>query len=228
MKLCECGCGLPTTVYKGKARRFIHGHQNATNPVFKSMTCFWCGTAIPKPTHNQKALYYQKGHMFCSKACSGARVGAVSSKTMADTNRKYASARMVLHNPMHDAAIRQSVSDTLKRIGHKPSVRGGNGTGLTAAEQVLSTTTGLLPYVVVTHMKRNSGYPTNYKLDLADPQRKLGIEIDGNSHCLLSRQAQDRKKEEFLKTLGWTVLRFSNKQALEETEECVRIIQTGG
>jgi len=55
----------------------------------------------------------------------------------------------------------------------------------------------------------------------------LAIEIDGNSHCLLSRQAQDRKKENFLKSLGWTVLRFTNQQVIEETKMCVEKIKKG-
>jgi len=147
----------------------------------------------------------------------------IKGHNVADTNRKYASARMVSNNPMHDAATRQRVSDTMK--GRKPSVHGGNGNGLTAAEQALSEATGLLPYVVLTHMKRYSGYPAVYKLDLADPQRKLGIEVDGKSHCVLSQQVLDRKKENLLRTLGWTILRFTNKQALEETAECARKVK---
>jgi len=35
----------------------------------------------------------------------------------------------------------------------------------------------------------------------------------------------DRKKENLLRTLGWTILRFTNKQALEETAECARKVK---
>ena len=165
--------------------------------------------------------------MFCSKVCSKAYVGKVSAKTMADTNRKYASARMTRDNPMSHPESLKKMKDTLKRIGHKPPVRGGNGTGLTTTEKILSEATGLQPHIVNTHGGRASGYPTHYKLDLADPKRMLAIEIDGNSHCLLSRQAQDRKKENFLKSLGWTVLRFTNQQVIEETKMCVEKIKKG-
>lgn len=146
---------------------------------------------------------------------------------MALTNHKYASARMKANNPMRRATSLVKMKDTLKKIGHKPVIRGGNGTGLTFPEQVLSLATGLLPYVVTTHMKRDSGYPTNYKIDLADVSRMLAVEIDGPSHGLLSRRAQDQKKEIFLKSLGWTLLRFSNKQVLDDLQGCVDQIMAG-
>jgi very-short-patch-repair endonuclease len=66
-------------------------------------------------------------------------------------------------------------------------------------------------YVIPTHQKRGSGYPTHYKADFANPTKMIVVEVDGNSHNSLIRQAQDKKKEAFLKGLGWTVLRVSNK-----------------
>ena len=143
---------------------------------------------------------------------------------MARTNRKYAfkfSERMKNKNPMRNASSLEKMKETLKRIGHKPVIQGGNGRGMSSAERCLSSATGLLPYVVNTHMGRNNGYPTHYKLDLADPTRMLAIEIDGASHGLLLRQEQDHKKENFLRTQGWTVIRFTNKQVLENTVACV-------
>jgi len=86
--------------------------------------------------------------------------------------------------------------------------------------------TGLNPHIVATHMGRGNGYPTHYKLDLADPEIMLGIEVDGSSHGLLSRQEQDRKKTAFLEALGWTILRFPNRQVLEGVERCCEIIKT--
>ena len=60
--------------------------------------------------------------------------------------------------------------------------------------------------------KRQPGFPTNYKLDFAWPHLKIGLEVDGGSHTLLVRQAQDRKKEKKLAELGWSVSRISNAQ----------------
>jgi hypothetical protein len=191
----------------------------------ETVICTWCKAPINTPTKWQKYYFKSKGRVYCQKACGMAYTGSISSETMARTNRKYASARMKTNNPMARPGSLEKMKDTLKRIGHKPPVQGGNGRGMSPAEQCLSLASGLLPYVVSTHMGRNNGYPTNYKLDLANPKHMLAIEIDGASHGLLKRQAQDRKKEDFLRTLGWMVLRFTNKQALEDTANCVSQIK---
>ncbi|WP_369123507.1 endonuclease domain-containing protein [Butyrivibrio sp.] len=68
--------------------------------------------------------------------------------------------------------------------------------------------------------------PTHYKIDIALPQYCLAIEIDGNSHCALSRQEQDRKKEKFLSLHGWTVLRFSNQEVISDPERCQQTIMS--
>ena len=59
---------------------------------------------------------------------------------------------------------------------------------------------------------RTPGYPTHYKIDLALPERKIAVEVDGFSHG--SRRDQDEKKEAKLRSLGWIVLRFSNRDIL--------------
>ena len=188
----------------------------------RTLKCSGCGHNF-EATDPQRWSHNKGKNVYCGEVC----LNANKSKTMANTNRKHASARMVANNPMAHPESLKKMKGTLKRLGHKPAVRGGNGTGLSPAEQVLATATGLFPYTVPTHTKRGTGYPTHYKLDLADSARMLAIEVDGNSHSLLLRQAQDRKKENFLKYLGWTVLRFTNQQVLEETSACVERIKKG-
>jgi very-short-patch-repair endonuclease len=61
---------------------------------------------------------------------------------------------------------------------------------------------------------RNGVYPNAYKVDIANPEMMLAIELDGSSHGPLERQAQDKKKVECLVRLGWRVLRISNEEAL--------------
>ena len=61
---------------------------------------------------------------------------------------------------------------------------------------------------------RNGVYPNAYKVDIANPEMMLAIELDGGSHCTLERKAQDRKKVDFLVRLGWRVLRIQNDEAL--------------
>jgi len=77
---------------------------------------------------------------------------------------------------------------------------------------------------VPTRQPRGSGYPTCYKLDMANRDLRVGVEVDGMSHCSLERQAQDRKKEELLQSLGWSVLRFSNEDVIRNLNACVQAV----
>lgn len=70
------------------------------------------------------------------------------------------------------------------------------------------------PHVVPLGRPKIPGYPTHYKLDVADPGRKVVIELDGISHHALARKEADRRKTEKLASLGWTVLRFWNSEIL--------------
>jgi hypothetical protein len=123
-------------------------------------------------------------------------------------------------NPMRNPVTRAKVSATLKKLKHAPRVRGGNGKGATAAERMLADALGWRLHVVVKtgHPSRGSrsgsGYPTCYKLDLADESSKTCIEVDGPSH--FSRKDQDAKKTAFLNGIGWKVFRVTNREVLEE------------
>ena len=63
-------------------------------------------------------------------------------------------------------------------------------------------------------MGRGNGYPTHFKLDLAQMESKTAFEFDGGSHGTRERQEQDAKKMSRLKELGWSVYRVSNERAL--------------
>lgn len=110
------------------------------------------------------------------------------------------------------AEQREAISKALKAIGHKPPVRKGNGTGMTSCEKLVREQLGKewVWNFPVPLGKRQRGYPTNYKLDFANPKLMIGLEVDGNSHAAITRQAQDRKKETKLAELGWKVFRISN------------------
>jgi len=118
-------------------------------------------------------------------------------------------------NPMSRPEVRAKVSHRLKSMRHAPSVHGGNGTGLTLPQSMLMGALGE-PWQAefcVSLGRRTLGYPTHYKLDLANGERRVGIEVDGASHY--SRKAQDVKKDQKLASLGWTVLRFWNREILD-------------
>jgi hypothetical protein len=125
---------------------------------------------------------------------------------------------------MHLATVRQKVSATLKKIGHAPKIRKGNGHGPTAAQSLLAQALGIgwkLEFVVVTKAgHRNKVYPNCYKIDIANPELMIAIEVDGGSHLTLDRQAQDRKKTAFLTSAGWKVCRVSNAEAIRLSTTC--------
>jgi very-short-patch-repair endonuclease len=124
---------------------------------------------------------------------------------------------MLNHNPMKRADVRAKVSNSLKAIGHKPVEQGGNGKEMPKAEQALMQMLSAFGFVHQYAIKtglRTHGYPTCYKPDAANPILKIAVEADGASHKALVRQAQDLKKDTFLKCSGWTVLRFTNEEIL--------------
>jgi hypothetical protein len=135
------------------------------------------------------------------------------------------SERMRMRNPMRMPGVKERATASLRAMGHKPRVRGGNGCGATVPQALLAKALGWpMEVVVPTRMKRATGFPGCYKLDVANSDLMVGVEVDGGSHASLDRQAQDRKKDAFLSSIGWTVLRFSNEVAMEHLEECVQTV----
>lgn len=49
-------------------------------------------------------------------------------------------------------------------------------------------------------------------VDLAYPELKIAIEVDGSTHNYQKQKRIDRWKEKQLKNLGWSVLRFWNEE----------------
>ena len=76
-------------------------------------------------------------------------------------------------------------------------------------------------YAIKTKMPRSSGYPTCYKLDIAEPTLKIGIEVDGESHNGIAAQRRDAKKDKLLSRRGWTILRFKNKEVMSDIDAVV-------
>ena len=207
------------------------------------MLCDYCGKEIDMNTRSKSSVqkYKKEGHGYCSWDCArrgGAKKGWTeerrkkSAEAMRKVNREYHDQivdRMKNNNPMKDPATRKLVSERLKEIGHHPKIRCGNGCGLTVPQQALmlelaKTEMVYSEYPVPTKMGKGTSYPTCYKIDIALPEHMIGIEVDGNSHLLLERQAQDKKKDEFLSGLGWKMFRFKNKQVMEHLEDCAKMV----
>lgn len=118
----------------------------------------------------------------------------------------------------HLPEVRAKLSKTLKAMGHKPPIQGGCGRGLTKPQQMLLDRLGpgWHPEFCVKRGYAIEGYPSHYKLDLAVPRKKWGIEVDGFGHMSYAKKEKDMKKVAFLETFGWKVLRLSNREILTD------------
>jgi len=178
-------------------------------------TCVVCG----------KVFEWKTKRKTCSEKCRRLK----SSQTMSKTNYKYASERQKRNNTMHFPGAREKLKNTLKEMGWKPTVQGGNGKPtpkpvMDMYEQLSKDYETAIELAIPTKQPRGSGYPTCYKVDLAIPEYHLAIEIDGQSHQALERKRQDAKKDAFLDTLDWKVLRFSNKEVENGLMQCMEIV----
>ena len=118
----------------------------------------------------------------------------------------------------------------LKAMGHKPPVRGGNGTGLARPQEILldalSPKGWVAEYVVTTGVKREKGsLPTHYKIDLANPTKMVAIEVDGRSHNTLARREADKRKDAFLLSKGWSVFRVRNETILNDIKGALAFVE---
>jgi hypothetical protein len=107
-----------------------------------------------------------------------------------------------------------------------PMLNGGNGHGPSGPQLLLAQRLSWpMEWIVPTREKKDSGYPSHYKLDIAEPSLQVAIEVDGQSHHCTRIRERDDKKDAFLFSRGWLVLRFWNEEILEDldrVEACIR------
>ena len=188
--------------------------------MMKTFTCEKCGDSFERKWHTSWPV-----RKFCSPKCRYAAAKEnpdllAACKRANEASRVSEKSRQYLHsgkNPFSGATgekIRARGNETNKERGY-PELNGGNGV-LTTPELLLRQLgSEFTPEFSAGLGQRQPGYPTNYKVDLGCPRLKLAIELDGNSHRQKRRQELDRKKDQKLTSLGWTVLRFSNTEALK-------------
>jgi hypothetical protein len=193
--------------------------------------CHHCGKRVEctrkSPAH-RSYFALNRGRVFCSLQCKA----IVRFKERSETCLKYldsggrgaSSRRMKERNPMRLQSARRKLSATLRRIGHRPKVRGGNGQPVPVPQQMLAQALGWPTEVVVsTGLGRRSGYPKHYKIDIANAQSKIAVEVNGSSHHGL-RLGQDKRKTGFLRSRGWRVFVFTNQQVLADCQSCARTV----
>lgn len=174
---------------------------------------------------------------FCARSCSSrwrmtqpeirarlynpevrAKIGASRSRWLASPQGAADRTRLGKLAPSTDPEVAAKISRTHRERGHKPSVRGGNGQGPTEPQRMLLEALGEgweTEHIVPTGKPRVAGgWPTHYKIDLACIEAMVAVEVDGMSHSSPKRRVADQRKDEFLRGLGWRVLRFSNQGVL--------------
>lgn len=101
---------------------------------------------------------------------------------------------------------------------------GGNGKRLPMAHQLLADRLGWPIEYPVGVTPARPGYTRCYRVDLANPDRKIAVELDGASHRTAEQKARDAKKDAFLREQGWTVFRFWNSAVMRDIEAVVATI----
>jgi hypothetical protein len=145
-----------------------------------------------------------------------------ATKSCGCLNSEKSSRRMQTNNPVHMPGIKEKMLATNKRLGTRPTVRGGNGKDMPVPQRVLLSALGkgwYAEHAIPTKMRMlKIGYPTCYKIDVANPVKMIAIEVDGSSHNSLKRKLQDEKKTSFLEGRGWKVLRFKNDEIMKKLD----------
>lgn len=213
-------------------------------------TCVWCQKTFtyknPGPANLRKHI-----RLYCSNKCKALAQGAnqeIQAQWRAAMQETWTnsplkgkpsplrgrpnpafSARLRTDNPMFNPETRRKASESLRAHGRKPPGGYGFGQQVAPAQAFLAShVTMELEYLIVTTTIRHliENLPTYYRADLADPLRKLVVEVDGKSHLAQKRRISDAKKDKALALLGWSVLRFSNQEVMENITSVVARIQS--
>ncbi len=64
-----------------------------------------------------------------------------------------------------------------------------------------------------------------YVVDFYCPSAKLAIELDGSSHFEPGESIKDKKRQDYIESLGIRVIRFTNKEVYESLDDVVGLIQ---
>jgi hypothetical protein len=106
--------------------------------------------------------------------------------------------------------------------------RGGNGTPTKQQILLHSIIGGYLEYPIgiPSEVKQYFNSPPNkYAVDIGLPEYQLAIEVDGKTHQTKKWKFLDKRKEEILSHLGWSVLRFTNKDIDDNPQKIAQVIQ---
>lgn len=193
--------------------------------------------SLPKPDGNQQAPWNSVRWRSASKACAccGKRFRPWT-KVLANGSLRVQKEKLwkkqrfcsiscskIHSNCTQDTEVREKISRTMKARGHSPRVRGGNG-DLSRPQKNLLQRLGegwVAEHAVPVANHQRQSLPKNLKIDLANPQWMIAIELDGHSHQAPKRRLQDSRKTIYLAQNGWSVFRITNQRAEELFSTCM-------
>jgi len=65
-----------------------------------------------------------------------------------------------------------------------------------------------------------------YAYDFAFEKQKIDVEIDGGTHLTDKVKQIDKRRDEFSRQQGWTVVRFTAKEVKEDVIKCIEKVKT--
>lgn len=84
----------------------------------------------------------------------------------------------------------------------------------------------ILRHHIRTEIRKTNNARRWYQIDVAFPEIKLGVEIDGGVHRIPANMEKDRIRTKYLEAHGWTVLRFWNHEVIKDSMKVKRAIQS--
>lgn len=186
---------------------------------FCSRSCAQRGKKVSKETRkklSEKTTYNLKNNEDLRRKMRDRVWGNVQ-------HQSKSSERMKTNNPMKNDVARKKMVSTLKQNQRNCFNNCGNG-HISYVESLLMDDMIKLGFVynlpINTRAARErfpeKRYAYNYKPDFVHVEFKLCVEIDGTNHTTSKEIERDKKKEDCLEFLGYTTIRFTNEQIINE------------
>lgn len=178
----------------------------------------------------------------CSRTCSAKYAWQLHREIMLENTVRAAEARQTPEaqakmrrwqhapdNPIYNPIVIRKRDIAARERGYA-HLTGGGGSQLTLPQKLLAVRLAWETEVSIPTNQNNGRARTRtmkatrpfcYRLDIAEPLLKINIEVDGNSHLSTRVKTRDARRDMALTALGWTVLRFTNKQVIADLEAVV-------
>jgi hypothetical protein len=203
-----------------------HITENIMRPKIHQTVCQHC---------KKDFLSVKKTALYCSKSCrtkhlfvlrpelrKKASIKMRELRTLPGVQEKLKAHLFSDNNPLKNPVNKMKSLMALRERGYG-MLNGGNGTPIPIPQRLLAERLGW-PTEYVVKTKKVLGLPDSIKIDIANPVLKIAIEVDGHSHKSSKVKECDSRKDDFLKMEGWRILRFLNKEILNDLNNVVKKI----